>query len=417
MVKKNKEKEPQAKRTQARNLWIQGEELLLAESFIQISEDPKTGSDQNNDTFWYKILDVFNEETKKNNYPSRTKNMLTGKWTLMNRYVQKFNSLVQETLVMSGENDEDWMTMVEILFKTHTGSEFKHKSAWLFLKDKHKWKNLESTLARRNRLRVTNKEPEHFGEDVLPWPPGAHRIAKSQRSSNSTASSGSNPVMFQEMMKQQYELDRKAKIEIWELMKDLQCLKEGIICQGKVDSEAKKAAKSHDPLALLGHSNASSSQSHANSSYSPQLYYVTHPSLVVDYEDEYQGELQGDSQEDKLTTTMMLLARAITQKFSTPTNNRLRTSSNTRIKHVFHELSQIRERQMFSVITAMKKATIRDCQKPRVRDAKYFREQMLLAMKDEAGSNLNNEENDFMLDTSYGEEIMEELPAAVMLMA
>ncbi|GKA66892.1 hypothetical protein Tco_0766700, partial [Tanacetum coccineum] len=59
----------------------------------------------------------------------------------------------------------------------------------------------------------------------------------------------------------------------------------------------------------------------------------------------------------------------------------------------------------------------RDFQKPRVRDAKYFREQMLLAMKDEAVSNLNNEENDFMLDTSYGEETMEELTAAVMLMA
>ncbi|GKA79763.1 hypothetical protein Tco_0786359 [Tanacetum coccineum] len=55
-------------------------------------------------------------------------------------------------------------------------------------------------------------------------------------------------------------------------------------------------------------SNASSSQSHANSSYSPQPYYVTHPSSVVDYEDEYQGELQEDSQEDKLTTAMMLLA-------------------------------------------------------------------------------------------------------------
>nr|GEX50052.1 hypothetical protein [Tanacetum cinerariifolium] len=38
-------------------------------------------------------------------------------------------------------------------------------------------------------------------------------------------------------------------------------------------------------------------------------------------------------------------------------------------------------------------------------------------MKDEAGSNLNNEENDFMLDTSYGEETMEDLTAAVMLMA
>ncbi|GJX84306.1 retrovirus-related pol polyprotein from transposon TNT 1-94 [Tanacetum coccineum] len=57
----------------------------------------------------------------------------------------------------------------------------------------------------------------------------------------------------------------------------------------------------------------------------------------------------------------------------------------------------------------------RECQKPKVRDSKYFREQMLLAMKDEAGSNLSNEENDFMLDTSYGEEL-EELTAAVMLM-
>ncbi|GKB67889.1 hypothetical protein Tco_0929301 [Tanacetum coccineum] len=45
---------------------------------------------------------------------------------------------------------------------------------------------------------------------------------------------------------------------------------------------------------------------------SPQPYYVTHPSSVVDYEEDYQGELQGDSQEDNLTTTMMLLARAIT---------------------------------------------------------------------------------------------------------
>ncbi|GJX07683.1 hypothetical protein Tco_0195615 [Tanacetum coccineum] len=68
---------------------------------------------------------------------------------------------------------------------------------------------------------------------------------------------------------------------------------------------------------------------------------------------------------------------------------------------------------MFSVITVIKKSHYaRDSQKPRVRDAKYFREHMLLAMKDEAESNLNNKENDFMLDTSYGEETMKELTAA-----
>ncbi|GJV72350.1 hypothetical protein Tco_1492345 [Tanacetum coccineum] len=62
-------------------------------------------------------------------------------------------------------------------------------------------------------------------------------------------------------------------------------------------SKAKKAAKNHDPLVLIDNSNASSSQSHASSyySHSPQAYYVTLPSSVVDYEEDYQGELQGDS--------------------------------------------------------------------------------------------------------------------------
>ncbi|GJU25357.1 integrase, catalytic region, zinc finger, CCHC-type containing protein [Tanacetum coccineum] len=54
----------------------------------------------------------------------------------------------------------------------------------------------------------------------------------------------------------------------------------------------------------------------------------------------------------------------------------------------------------------------RDCRKPRVRDANYFIEQMLLAMKYEAGSILKDEENDFMVDNSYGEETMEELIVA-----
>nr|GEU96758.1 hypothetical protein [Tanacetum cinerariifolium] len=117
----------------------------------------------------------------------------------------------------SGENDEDWMTRVEVLYKTHVGGDFKHKSAWLFLKGKHKWTNPESTNARRSRFRVTDEEPEHFGDDALPRPPGLQQIAKSQRSgSNSTASSGSNPMMYQEFTKEQYELDRKAKMQVIE---------------------------------------------------------------------------------------------------------------------------------------------------------------------------------------------------------
>ncbi|GJV74552.1 hypothetical protein Tco_1506136 [Tanacetum coccineum] len=55
--------------------------------------------------------------------------------------------------------------------------------------------------------------------------------------------------------------------------------------------------------------------------------------------------------------------------------------------------------------------------KPRVRDAIFFREQMLLALKDEAGAHLDDEENDFMLDNVYGDNTLEGLNAAVIMMA
>ncbi|GJV93858.1 hypothetical protein Tco_1541671 [Tanacetum coccineum] len=173
----------------------------------------RVGSDQKNDAFWYKIRDAYNDQAAKKGFTIRTQNMLTGKWTLMNREVGKFNSLVNETKAMRGDNDENLMTRVEILYRAHEKTDFKHKSAWNFLKGKHKWNNPESTQARRNRHRVTDPEPELFGDDALPRPPGMHRIAKSQRSSNSSASSGSNPTMFQEMMQQQLEIEQKEKME------------------------------------------------------------------------------------------------------------------------------------------------------------------------------------------------------------
>ncbi|GJW96072.1 hypothetical protein Tco_0177880 [Tanacetum coccineum] len=147
-------------------------------------------------------------------------------------------------------------------------------------------------------------------------------------------------------------------------------------------SRAKKVAKNHDPLALIANSNASSSHSHTNSSYSPQSYY-----------------------------------------FSTPTNNRLRVSSKTRNQVVVQDgRVDIQTKNASYGGNANKNAGrnrtqgfnagntghyAHECQKPKVCDAKYFREQMLLAMKDEVGSNLSNEENDFMLDTSYGEDLEE----------
>ncbi|GJV55213.1 hypothetical protein Tco_1456218 [Tanacetum coccineum] len=80
-------------------------------------------------------------------------------------------------------------------------------------------------------------------------------------------------------------------------------------------SKENKVAKNHDPLALVSNSLANNSYSHASPSYSrlPQPYYVTHPSSEIDYDDDYQWEIQGDAQKDKFSTAMMLLTRAIIQ--------------------------------------------------------------------------------------------------------
>ncbi|GKE78550.1 retrovirus-related pol polyprotein from transposon TNT 1-94 [Tanacetum coccineum] len=183
-------------------------------------------------------------------------------------------------------------------------------------------------------------------------------------------------------------------------------------------SRAKKAANNHVPLALIAHSHASTSHLYANSSYSPQSYYVTYPPSFVDYDDEYQGELQKDSQEDKLTTAMILLAQAISQKFSTPTNNRNASDESNQIFQRVPRTDSTPSKANVQCYNCNKKGHYaRDCQKLKVRNAKYFREQMLLAMKVEARIHLNNKENDFMLNNAYGKESLDGLTAFVLLMA
>ncbi|GJQ90024.1 hypothetical protein Tco_1090908 [Tanacetum coccineum] len=69
--------------------------------------------------------------------------------------------------------------------------------------------------ARRSRGRVTEEEePEMFGEDAIPCPPGAPRKAKVQHSTSSTsAPSCSQKEQFIELMQTQISLDHEAKKE------------------------------------------------------------------------------------------------------------------------------------------------------------------------------------------------------------
>ncbi|GJX83050.1 retrovirus-related pol polyprotein from transposon TNT 1-94 [Tanacetum coccineum] len=182
-------------------------------------------------------------------------------------------------------------------------------------------------------------------------------------------------------------------------------------------SKAKKVEKSHDPLALVAHT--------VSSSRTTTPYYVTHPSSVVDYDDDYQGDAVLNNSNDPLTSAMILLARAITQRFSNPTNYHLQeviegTNVQNDVGNIQRTLQTASSRTTANVQCyncSEKGHYARNCPMPRVWDSKYIMEQMLLAKQDEAGAILTGEQNDFIFAYASRMEEIKELSANICLMA
>ncbi|GJX08334.1 retrovirus-related pol polyprotein from transposon TNT 1-94 [Tanacetum coccineum] len=191
----------------------------------------------------------------------------------------------------------------------------------------------------------------------------------------------------------------------------------------------KKLDKSNDPLALVANTGSSSRQTSS--------YYVTHPTYVVDYDDEYQQDDVHNNSEDLLVSAMLNQAIIQGDRVNIQSRNSGNTGRNNRRAYVQEEVVEgmnapnetgnvqrtLRTPSSGNTSTVQcyncsgKGHYARNCPKPRVRDSKYFMEQMLLAKQDEAGVILTDEQNDFLFaDASRMEEI-EELSANICLMA
>ena len=64
--------------------WSKEEETLLAEVWIEVSQEQHTHNDH---SFWNRVVDMLNQTVGDN----RNKNMATGKWTRLNCECKRFN--------------------------------------------------------------------------------------------------------------------------------------------------------------------------------------------------------------------------------------------------------------------------------------------------------------------------------------
>ncbi|GKA41922.1 integrase, catalytic region, zinc finger, CCHC-type containing protein [Tanacetum coccineum] len=152
-------------------------------------------------------------------------------------------------------------------------------------------------------------------------------------------------------------------------------------------SREKKLEKSHDPLALVAHTGSSSRNTSS--------YYVTHPTSVVDYEDEYQQDDVHTNSEDPLTSAMLNQAIIQGDRVNIQSRNSGNAGRNNRRAYVQEEIIEgsnapnetrnvqrtLRTSSSGNTSTVQcyncsgKGHYARNYPKPRVRDSKYFMEQ------------------------------------------
>nr|GEV98628.1 hypothetical protein [Tanacetum cinerariifolium] len=99
--------------------WNRDKEILLAETWIEHSQDANIGKDQQDDVYWKLIMKDFNSQTTSD---PRTKNMMTGKWTRMHGDCQKFNAIYKHLTRKCEESDVDLVENAKTSFLQRYGN-------------------------------------------------------------------------------------------------------------------------------------------------------------------------------------------------------------------------------------------------------------------------------------------------------
>jgi hypothetical protein len=117
-----------------------GEDELLVESYLCVSQDPLVGKDQKASLFWQRIYDKFIESDTTG--AGRTPQSLTNRWAQIQKSVNKFCGAYAQVELRneSGKVESDKIIDAKKLYYDSVGLYFKMDSLWKKLRHHHKWK-------------------------------------------------------------------------------------------------------------------------------------------------------------------------------------------------------------------------------------------------------------------------------------
>ncbi|XP_058726667.1 glutathione S-transferase T3-like [Vicia villosa] len=123
----------------SREHFTRDEDILLIQSWLNVSKDPIVGVDQKAESFWVRVAANYNEYRGQSR--EKLKGQLKCRWHRINSLVQKFVGCYKQAVngKKSGTTENDIMAAANALFAQDQGTTFNLEYAWRLLKDEPKW--------------------------------------------------------------------------------------------------------------------------------------------------------------------------------------------------------------------------------------------------------------------------------------
>ncbi len=151
------------------------EDVKLCKSWLDVSQNAITGTDQKSETFWAKISDSFNSGKAITDEEFRSPSSLQSRWTSLQATVAKFCGVFQSVSneLHSGWSPEDILkeALTRYSEKSVKNQPFTSLSCWEILRKYPKWANYTEMLTKKRSAQPNSRSGDGRSENADPDEP------------------------------------------------------------------------------------------------------------------------------------------------------------------------------------------------------------------------------------------------------